>query len=696
MSASIIRFLGCLFLCGIFSTPAGSAQVEITESGALWTDVIDVEARGAYAFCSLRYGFVVLDISSRSTPAVVAQIPLPEQIGEIALEGNFAYVLNGDFGISVIDITVPTSPAVSNYYDTRTFGAIAATENYLLITDGGFDLQIINVADPRAPFLEGSFRLSMPGYDICIDDTLAYVGESHYFEVLDISNPRSPRKVGGMQTNVEGINVSGDRFLACLMTTTTENSVLFISIDDNGSPSLLNSYSPTEHLVDVKIEDSTAYVILENPYNDLDSGLVILDLSAPPAVTITSSFKTFSNCSAISLQDSLAIVCEGMTGIEFIDISDNTEPSLLGAYMAMENWSHTIVGYRAYLAGIGFGIADISNPGSPRIIGRTRLPDFYGRSAVVKNQIGYLSGHRLSGTSNSLLYILDIYDETAPTLRDSVILPASHGYDLELVGEYLFVSPLAVYDISDPLHPIPAATYPAGFSSYIELADNLCILNLPNDSTGVVDISAPTFPVLRGSFFAPFISDAAISADRAYLARGDWLAATGALSIVSIDDPEHPRLSGNLDFPWRMLLSISLHQNWAACGVYSYILGNPDGLYFVDISNPDSPESVAVYEMPGIIWDVTLAPTTISVSSRFGFHILNWTIGCCNRAGDFNTDDVVNILDITSILGYLFKGGAPADCFQEADADNNGKINILDATRLVCFLYKSCPAPVCP
>jgi len=65
-------------------------------------------------------------------------------------------------------------------------------------------------------------------------------------------------------------------------------------------------------------------------------------------------------------------------------------------------------------------------------------------------------------------------------------------------------------------------------------------------------------------------------------------------------------------------------------------------------------------------------------------------------AGDANGDGTINILDITFLIAYLYKGGPPPVPVEAADADCNGMINILDITTLINYLYKGGPQPDCP
>ncbi|UCD94213.1 MAG: choice-of-anchor J domain-containing protein [Candidatus Zixiibacteriota bacterium] len=64
--------------------------------------------------------------------------------------------------------------------------------------------------------------------------------------------------------------------------------------------------------------------------------------------------------------------------------------------------------------------------------------------------------------------------------------------------------------------------------------------------------------------------------------------------------------------------------------------------------------------------------------------------------GDANTDEAINILDVTFIINYLYKEGPPPVPEESANVNNDGTVNLLDVTHLVNYLYKEGPNPVCP
>ncbi len=63
--------------------------------------------------------------------------------------------------------------------------------------------------------------------------------------------------------------------------------------------------------------------------------------------------------------------------------------------------------------------------------------------------------------------------------------------------------------------------------------------------------------------------------------------------------------------------------------------------------------------------------------------------------GDADGNFSVNLLDITYLISYLYKGGPAPVHMQAADPDGSGTINILDITYLIAYLYKGGSKPVC-
>lgn len=55
-----------------------------------------------------------------------------------------------------------------------------------------------------------------------------------------------------------------------------------------------------------------------------------------------------------------------------------------------------------------------------------------------------------------------------------------------------------------------------------------------------------------------------------------------------------------------------------------------------------------------------------------------------------------NVSDLTYLVNYMFKGGAPPPVVEAADVNGNNVINVADVTYLVGYLFTGGPTPVCP
>ncbi|MFH2036765.1 MAG: dockerin type I domain-containing protein [Candidatus Zixiibacteriota bacterium] len=74
-----------------------------------------------------------------------------------------------------------------------------------------------------------------------------------------------------------------------------------------------------------------------------------------------------------------------------------------------------------------------------------------------------------------------------------------------------------------------------------------------------------------------------------------------------------------------------------------------------------------------------------------------WTLGMGKTwtCGDVDNSGSINILDITYLIAFLYKGGPSPDPLDKADVNNSGDINILDITFLITYLYKGGAGPFC-
>lgn len=110
--------------------------------------------------------------------------------------------------------------------------------------------------------------------------------------------------------------------------------------------------------------------------------------------------------------------------------------------------------------------------------------------------------------------------------------------------------------------------------------------------------------------------------------------------------------------------------------IYQASPGTPDALIPVTWWLPDYPSG---YKFTTVEYAVIICPTE----------------ECDCQPGNANGDANLNILDITYLISYLYKGGPAPVPYALCSGDPNCDctVNILDITYLISFLYKSGPAP---
>jgi hypothetical protein len=154
--------------------------------------------------------FNVFDVSNPSVPVYKASRTLPATPLYLILSGNYAYVTDGNSGLSIVDITTPTSPTVVATYDTpgRAIN-VQVVGNYAYIADTT-SLQIIDVSNPAAPTFVGS--AVAPGgaaTTLSVSGNYAYVTDGGALEVFDITNKAAPTLLTTYGSGFNSVEVVG-------------------------------------------------------------------------------------------------------------------------------------------------------------------------------------------------------------------------------------------------------------------------------------------------------------------------------------------------------------------------------------------------------------------------------------------------------------------------------------------------------
>jgi|GEM_PF-7056015 len=221
-------------------------SLPIAPTNELW----DVRLAGDFAYVAAGpEGLKVVDVRDPANPRRVGEMIPPRPARRIDVAGNHAYVVAG-FDLDVVDVEDPTRPVrVSSTRLPGTFNqmVIRVVGSLAYIASGPAGLLIVDVADPASPRLLGSWN--SPGLALGVDvvDGFAYLADQNSgLQILDVRDPARPASVAVQSTPGPASDVrvvAGFAHVAC-----GSAGLLPFDVRDPFRPRSLIRYSSTSFL----------------------------------------------------------------------------------------------------------------------------------------------------------------------------------------------------------------------------------------------------------------------------------------------------------------------------------------------------------------------------------------------------------------------------------------------------------------
>jgi hypothetical protein len=179
-----------------------------------------IDAHGNYVYAAMepafgQGGLYIVDANlSGSTSTHIGFYDSPGSATNVTVSGRYAYVTDGEAGLRIVDISVPSHPVEVGYYNTSgSAEAVTVSGQYAYVADGESGLRVINIAAPSNLQEIGSFDTSGTAWDVIVVENLAYVADGQEgVRVIDVSTPSTPQEIGFYDTLgiVRGIAISGN------------------------------------------------------------------------------------------------------------------------------------------------------------------------------------------------------------------------------------------------------------------------------------------------------------------------------------------------------------------------------------------------------------------------------------------------------------------------------------------------------
>jgi hypothetical protein len=317
-------------------------------------------------------------------------------------------------------------------------------------------------------------------------------------------------------------------------------------------------------------------------------GLRVVDMSDPSEPELLGLCATPSTAWAIAVQDGLAFVTTISAGLFIIDVSDPNDPHIIGSFATTGRYNGVALsGETAYIAAgtEGVLVIDVSDPASPNQVGSFGTTN--AESVVLEENFAYVS----DGTGG--LLILDVTDPAAPTMVGQLGGITARG--IAVVGGLGYLAAaegIAVVDLSDPAAPqlVAIGSQLGGGSNIVVVGDRAYL----SGASKVYNIADPQSPAPVGCF--PYPSRSAVVRD--------GLAFVAEFSSVMVVDVSSPLTQG---FLGELQTSSAQFEGIQVRGDYAFLAQTFEGVAVIDISDSTNPTRVASVPAVGDCHDIALS-----------------------------------------------------------------------------------------
>ncbi len=551
-------------------------------------DVVINPNTGLAYVASLQFGLSIVDVSVPTSPHAVGGANPPFYAENVAASGTLA-VLTGNavgstVGLHIVDVSNPTAPKTlgtltGTMKDVEMAGQYAYVLQIVAGNPSHTDLVVVNLSNPSSPAIVGRVTLPGGGAGLKVIGSLAYVSGTA-LQVVDVSNPSAPQIVGSSATlpgTAYGVAVSGGYAYVA-----DNTSIQVLNVSTPSSPVIVGSLSTTNATA-IAILGSRLYV------NDYTS-LKIIDVTNPaaPVLLSTSSNK---NKSSIRLDVSASLVYEVGGEFDIVDASVPTAPVLLASLSdGCDNTGVGISGTLAVMAAnaSGLKIVDVSNPLAPKAVGSLAGTI---KDAGIAGQYAYALQVVAGNPAHTDLIVVNLSVPSSPSIVGRVTLAG--GLSLRIVGSTAYVAGgsvgLQMVNISNPAAPMIVGSIDTPGSAYAVAVSGGYAYVADYTSIQVINVSNPGSPVVVGSLATSQATAVAISGSRLYVI--DYL----SLKIIDVTNPATPLLLGTSSSYNAIGLDVS--------GPYVFLAGG--GVNILDATNAAQPSLIKNIAVPGSTRSVT-------------------------------------------------------------------------------------------
>ena len=359
----------------------------------------------------------------------------------------------------------------------------------------------------------------------------------------------------------------------------------------------LNAGYCSEH----KIVGNIAYV-------GCQYGLMILDISDNSQPTLIGSYEASNPCNSIDIHNNYAILVCGNEGVEFVDISNPNNPSYISQFDIQYPYAAKVQ--------ISENYAFVSDSGESLYI--INFSDIYNPELVVYDDSNYYKDFVIEGNYiyavNNEMYVIDISEISNPTLVNQLDC-CGWSPAIELFDEKAFIvdnESFKIIDISDPNNIYVISIYDDFQNELYELVIDDNFAYITGDEMGIVilDVSNPIIPNLVQviDYNATFISmyDDILLVSKKY----NTFQTYNGIGIIDVQNLNNINVVGEY--------RTSIANKFCINNDYAYVANGFRGLTILDLSNPCNPTSISnlttIYKATDVVVESDIAYVAVADS----------------------------------------------------------------------------------
>jgi len=243
---------------------------------------------------------------------------------DVWVQGNRAYVADGQAGLAVFDVTDHSAPVFlgSKMDSLNEAWGVVATDSFAYVAYGYKELVVFDVRRPDSLAITGVLEYLQPGhgYDIALQDSFVYVAADAQFVKIRVTSSAAPELVfqGYYPRDCRGVALSGSNAfvavgqlgMACWRT-------------DTQPPIQVGAMDTPGNARGIAARGSYAYVA------DGREGLLVTDVSNPRTPSTVSRLALSGYALGVAVDDNYAYVACGDGGLSVVDVSLPAAPRLV-------------------------------------------------------------------------------------------------------------------------------------------------------------------------------------------------------------------------------------------------------------------------------------------------------------------------------------------------------------------------------